>query len=150
MRRKQEELINYLYTHNEKVTANILSKALNLSIRTIKSYIAELNMNYPSLISSSNRGYVIDKVKANSLLQYKDDIPQDYESRCIYIIKKTLLEKQDYIDIFDLCEELFISYSTLKNDIYKMNILHLQILKLLFLVKIINFMLEVLNKINVN
>lgn len=122
MRRKQEELINYLYTHNEKVTANILSKALNLSIRTIKSYIAELNMNYPSLISSSNRGYVIDKVKANSLLQYKDDIPQDYESRCIYIIKKTLLEKQDYIDIFDLCEELFISYSTLKKDIYKMNI----------------------------
>lgn len=114
-------MINYLYTHNEKVTANILSKALNLSIRTIKSYIAELNMNYPSLISSSNRGYVIDKVKANSLLQYKDDIPQDYESRCIYIIKKTLLEKQDYIDIFDLCEELFISYSTLKNDIYKMN-----------------------------
>lgn len=103
MRRKQEELINYLYTHNEKVTANILSKALNLSIRTIKSYIAELNMNYPSLISSSNRGYVIDKVKANSLLQYKDDIPQDY------------------IDIFDLCEELFISYSTLKKDIYKMN-----------------------------
>ena len=61
MRRKQEELINYLYTHNEKVTANILSKALNLSIRTIKSYIAELNMNYPSLISSSNRGYVIDR-----------------------------------------------------------------------------------------
>lgn len=121
MRRKQEELINYLYTHNEKVTANILSKALNLSIRTIKLYIAELNMNYPSLISSSNRGYVIDKVKANSLLQYKDDIPQDYESRCIYIIKKTLLEKQDYIDIFDLCEELFISYSTLKKDIYKMN-----------------------------
>lgn len=121
MRRKQEELINYLYTHNEKVTANILSKALNLSIRTIKSYITELNMNYPSLISSSNRGYVIDKVKANSLLQYKDDIPQDYESRCIYIIKKTLLEKQDYIDIFDLCEELFISYSTLKKDIYKMN-----------------------------
>lgn len=121
MRRKQEELINYLYTHNEKVTANILSKALNLSIRTIKSYIAELNMNYPSLISSSNRGYVIDKVKANSLLQYKDDIPQDYESRCIYIIKKTLLEKQDYIDIFDLCEELFIRYSTLKKDIYKMN-----------------------------
>ena len=121
MRRKQEELINYLYTHNEKVTANVLSKALNLSIRTIKSYIAELNMNYPSLISSSNRGYVIDKVKANSLLQYKDDIPQDYESRCIYIIKKTLLEKQDYIDIFDLCEELFISYSTLKKDIYKMN-----------------------------
>lgn len=35
--------------------------------------------------------------------------------------KKTLLEKQDYIDIFDLCEELFISYSTLKKDIYKMN-----------------------------
>ena len=121
MRKKEKELINYLYTHNEKVTANTLSKALNLSIRTIKSYIAMLNIDYPNLITSSNRGYLINKAKASSLLQYENDIPQDYESRCIYIIKKTLLEKQDYIDIFDLCEELFISYSTLKKDIYKMN-----------------------------
>lgn len=121
MKRKQEDLIRCLYDHDEKLTSETLSKALSLSIRTIKAYIAELNMNYPGLILSSNRGYTIHKQKAASLLQYKDDIPQDYEGRCIYVIKKLLLEKQNQLDIFDLCDELFISYSTLKNDIYKMN-----------------------------
>lgn len=121
MKRKQEDLIRYLYEHEEKLTSETLSKALSLSIRTIKSYIAELNLSYPGLILSSNRGYTIHKQKASVLLQYKDDIPQDYEGRCIYLIKKLLLEKQHQLDIFDLCDELFISYSTLKNDIYKMN-----------------------------
>lgn len=121
MKRKQEELVRYLYDHEEKLTSETLSKVLSLSIRTIKSYIAELNLNYPGLILSSNRGYTIHKQKAATLLKYKDDIPQDYEGRCIYLIKKLLLEKQNQLDIFDLCDELFISDSTLRNDIYKMN-----------------------------
>ncbi len=121
MRKKQQELISYLYTSNQKVTADTLAKVLNLSVRTIKSYIAELNMSYPHLISSSNRGYTINKKQASFLLHCDHDIPQDYEGRYIYIVKKMLLQKQDYIDIFDLCDELFISYSTLKKDLHKMN-----------------------------
>ena len=61
MKRKQEDLIRYLYEHEEKLTSETLSKALSLSIRTIKSYIAELNLSYPGLILSSNRGYRIMK-----------------------------------------------------------------------------------------
>lgn len=76
MKRKQEDLIRCLYDHEDKLTSESLSKALSLSIRTIKAYIAELNMNYPGLILSSNRGYTIHKHKAASLLQYKDDIPK--------------------------------------------------------------------------
>lgn len=121
MKKKQEELIRTLYEHSDKLTSTALSKTLSISIRTVKSYIAELNFTYPGLILSSNRGYTIHKKKANMLLQHKDDLPQDYEGRCIYLIKKVLLEKQTNLDLFDLCEELFISYSTLKNDIYKMN-----------------------------
>mgnify|MGYP002529267953 CR=1 FL=1 len=63
MKRKQEDLIRYLYEHEEKLTSETLSKALSLSIRTIKSYIAELNLSYPGLILSSNRGYTIHKQK---------------------------------------------------------------------------------------
>ena len=48
MKRKQEDLIRYLYEHEEKLTSETLSKALSLSIRTIKSYIAELNLSYPA------------------------------------------------------------------------------------------------------
>ena len=88
MRKKQQELINYLYMSNHKVTADNLAKVLNLSVRTIKSYIAEINMSYTHLISSSNRGYTINKKKAKFLLQCNHDIPQDYEGRYIYIVKK--------------------------------------------------------------
>lgn len=120
MKKKQEELIDYLYNHN-RTTSDELSKSLSISIRTVKSYISDLNFQFPDLINSNNRGYEIDKHKASILLHYKDNIPQDYDGRCIYIIKKLLLEKQIEIDLFDLCDELFISDSTLKNDIYKMN-----------------------------
>lgn len=120
MKKKQEELIEYLYNHN-RTTSDELSKSLSISIRTVKSYISDLNFQFPDLINSNNRGYEIDKHKASILLHYKDNIPQDYDGRCIYIIKKLLLEKQIEIDLFDLCDELFISDSTLKNDIYKMN-----------------------------
>ena len=34
MKRKQEDLIRYLYEHEEKLTSETLSKALSLSIRT--------------------------------------------------------------------------------------------------------------------
>ena len=120
MKKKQEELIEYLYKHN-RTTSEELSKSLSISIRTVKSYISDLNFQFPELINSNNRGYEIDKHKASVLLHYKDNIPQDYDGRCIYIIKKLLLEKQIEIDLFDICDELFISDSTLKNDIYKMN-----------------------------
>lgn len=120
MKKKQEELIEYLYKH-DRITSEELSKSLSISIRTVKSYISDLNFQFPDLINSNNRGYEIDKHKASILLHYKDNIPQDYDGRCIYIIKKLLLEKQIEIDLFDLCDELFISDSTLKNDIYKMN-----------------------------
>lgn len=75
MRKKQQKLISYLYASNQKITADSLAKRLNLSVRTIKSYIAELNMSYPHLISSSNRGYIINKKQASFLLQCDHDLP---------------------------------------------------------------------------
>lgn len=122
MKKKQEALLQYLSTHQEHITALELSKVLNVSIRTVKSYIAELHQEFPMLISSSNRGYQLQHNSSADFLPHKiDNIPQDYDERCIYIIKKLLLEKNNSLDMDDLCDDLFISISTLKNDVNKMN-----------------------------
>lgn len=122
MKKKQEVLLQYLSAHQDYVTALELSKALGVSIRTVKSYIADLHQDFPLLISSTNRGYQLQRNPSTEIMQGKrDDIPQDYEERCIYIIKKLLLEKNNCLDAYDVCDELFISISTLKNDLNKMN-----------------------------
>ena len=48
MKKKQEELIEYLYKHN-RTTSEELSKSLSISIRTVKSYISDLNFQFPEL-----------------------------------------------------------------------------------------------------
>ena len=121
MRKKQELLIQYLIDQSQLMTSDKLAKAIGLSVRTIKTYIAELNAMYPNLISSSNRGYLIQKQKARLLLSHQENLPQDYDERCLYIIKNLLLDKQEDLNLYDLCDELFISYSTLKNYIARMN-----------------------------
>lgn len=121
MRKKQSELLQFLLDNKNWTTADTLSHNLNVSIRTIKSYIAEINFNYPGLISSSNRGYQVDQKQTLRVLKTKDGIPQDYDERCIYLIKRCLLNKSKTLNLFDLCDELFVSFSTLKNEISQMN-----------------------------
>ena len=48
-------------------------------------------------------------------------IPQTSEERSFYIIKQLVLEHTSHLDLFDLCDHLCVSYSTIKSDIAKMN-----------------------------
>ena len=72
----------------------------------------------PGTISSSRSGYVIDAEKADALLkETKTLIPQTSEERMAYAVNRII--KQGIVNAYDLCEEMFISYSTLKNDLSK-------------------------------
>lgn len=121
MKKKEEEIIRYLLSMDQKVTANELSLFLDCSIRSIKTYIANINYKYSDLVSSTNRGYLINKKQAKKIIHEKKSIPQDYEGRCIFLIKRSLIERAKTQNIYSLSEELFISESTLKNDIQLMN-----------------------------
>ena len=116
MRNQQIQLIKILQGSDTPITSSTLANTLNVSPRSIKSYINEINETLPGTIASSRKGYLIDKEKAEELLEEsKSVVPQTKDERINYIIN-TLI-KRGLVNTYDFCDELFISYSTLKNDL---------------------------------
>ncbi|MGC6768241.1 BglG family transcription antiterminator [Enterococcus sp. LJL51] len=124
MKKKQEQLLTFLLQQKQPTSSRVLANVLDVSIRTVKNYVSELNhTGSQPLIFSSNLGYTVNRDYARQLLNKKKDtgnLPQTYKERAFYIIKKILIDHQQ-LDTFDLTEELYVSYSTLKGDISRMN-----------------------------
>ena len=120
----QQRLLQLLFESNQPLTANQLSEKLGCSVRTAKTYVAQINrLAAEPLILSSRQGYVALKTEAKQLListNNASDIPQTFRDRAFYIIKQSMIHKAQ-LDVFDLEESLFVSYGTLKNDIQKIN-----------------------------
>lgn len=112
-------LLDYLWHHYEHwVAAGELSSLLHVSTRQIRKYVSSLNENETSpLVISSNKGYRLNS--AQQYLAYREKGSQNVETpqtRQNLIIQK-LISSQDGIDLFDLADELFVSESTIENDI---------------------------------
>ncbi|BCA84687.1 transcriptional antiterminator [Enterococcus saigonensis] len=123
MKEKQKALIHYLVCADRAVSSTVLAKALNISPRTVKNYVKEINTLQSATISASNHGYSINQKAAHQLLaQEKDqeEVPDTFEKRVFYYITALLIHHQT-LNIFDLEEDLFISASTIRADIRKMN-----------------------------
>ncbi|GCF95314.1 transcriptional antiterminator [Enterococcus florum] len=124
MKEKQAQMLHFLLEQTQAVPSRVLAETLDVSIRTVKNYISQLNqLSGEPVILSSNQGYKINREAARQLIvseQPQEELPQNFKERAFYIIKKSLIEHQQ-LNLFDLSEELFVSYSTLKADITKMN-----------------------------
>ena len=116
MKNQLIQLIRTLKDSDVPVTSSSLANKLNVSPRSVKSYIQEINASIPATITSSRKGYTIDRDKADELLSASRSlVPQTPEERVNYIIN-TLIKK-GLLNAYDLCDEMFISYSTLKSDL---------------------------------
>lgn len=126
MKPNSEKLIKLLMEEQPR-TSNQLSELLNVSVRTIKNYVKEIHEEYPGLISSSNDGYCVDTSQALSLIENANEhIPQTSQERVFFIINKLIHhntginEKVNHsIDLYELCDEMYISMSTLKVELNK-------------------------------
>ena len=126
MKYKHFELLTYLGSQDTWVTSFGLSAALNISIRTVKSCIADLNAEHGDLIESSHKGF---RIRNRDFLSevIKDyeadcDTPQTADDRRKYILKKLLLEIDRY-DFDTLANELCISPVTLQNELPRLRTL---------------------------
>jgi lichenan operon transcriptional antiterminator len=64
---------------NSPCTASELAKYLGISIRTVKTYIKDINLLTDSkTILSSNKGYLINKQDGLTFLEKQHSLPQDY------------------------------------------------------------------------
>ena len=124
MNKKYRKLLQYLSKQNKSVTAQQIAEELAVSSRSIKTYISAINQEYDNIIVSSRNGYLSDKKKVGTLLvkERRDnmvDIPQNYEERSHYLIKR--LMEENNLQIEDIGDEIYVSTQTLINDIRKMN-----------------------------
>ncbi len=121
---KQKEIIFVLKSNNHPTKSSELAKKLDVSSRTVIKYISDINSELKkTVIISSRDGYCLNSnIDIDSLLQMSDDfVPQSFDDRSFFVFRKMLTEHTDQLDIYDLCQELFLSYSAVKNLIQKMN-----------------------------
>jgi lichenan operon transcriptional antiterminator len=117
------KLIKTLLDNNEWMTASSLASNLNVSERSVKNYIEEINYNENGLIASSRKGYLIDPIKAENLSDESSmKLPQTSKERVVYICTKILTNDTldaRRTDLYQLAEEIFVSFETIKKDMVK-------------------------------
>lgn len=125
MQDKLSELIKILLKNEDTVISSTLAAELQVSARTIRNYVHEINsLGDNDVIKANNNGYYIsNKLAATELLRIQQQvgthIPQNSSERFTYIVQKLL--RNNSLDSFSLANELYISYGTLKRTILYSN-----------------------------
>lgn len=123
MKDKCMKLIKIMMDYDTWIISRHLAGKLNVTERSIKSYIVEINNQENGLINSSRKGYLIDPIKARKVLDNSTfKLPQTSKERVNYIIIRILTNNSTdacKVDLYQLGEEIFISYETIKKDMVK-------------------------------
>ena len=107
---------------NSQTAASTLADKMSVSVRSVKTYVKEINEEYSNAISSSRDGYRVYMNIAKQIIDNDNThIPQTSEERVTYIINELIHHNgsNKIIDMYDLCDEMYISLSTLKNELNK-------------------------------
>ncbi|MFQ4640325.1 transcriptional antiterminator [Clostridioides difficile] len=115
---KKKLFLNFIKTQHDWIDSSTLANYLNVSTRSIRKYVNEINSN-GEFILSSKKGY---KVNLNNNCQTKVDSSENISpDNRLNLILKELIVNSNGINIFDLSEELFVSPATIEGDIVKAN-----------------------------
>ncbi|HBH0705220.1 TPA: PTS sugar transporter subunit IIA, partial [Clostridioides difficile] len=110
--------LNFIKTQHDWIDSSTLANYLNVSTRSIRKYVNEINST-GEFILSSKKGY---KVNLNNNCQTKVDSSENISpDNRLNLILKELIVNSNGINIFDLSEELFVSPATIEGDIVKAN-----------------------------
>jgi len=121
LKSKELAILKFLSSQDNWVTSFSMAALFNTSVRSIKSYISDINYQTPGLIESSRNGFFVsDKERLAMVISEKKvpSVPQSSEDRKRYFFRKLLLEKGKY-DLDKLAEEMCISPITLTNEFSK-------------------------------
>jgi lichenan operon transcriptional antiterminator len=124
MNEKERIILEALIVHDDWLTSFSLSSILSVSVRSVKTYISNINTMYPGLIASSRKGFIAeDKTRLAELLestQIHGLRQEGFNDRKKYIFQKLLLDKEQYsLDM--IADELAISPITLLKELPLLN-----------------------------
>lgn len=115
MKNNEEKTLQFLQT-GETVSCKQIAKKLLISERTVRYCIKGLR-DKGFLIDSNEFGYTLrSKTKAYRKNEYDFS---NKDERIIYLIEKILFSNNG-IDIYDLADMIFISYSTIEKDLLQL------------------------------
>lgn len=122
MKPNQILLIRQLLEYDSVRKADDLARSLQVSTRSIKNYIHDINLAYPQAIQATRCGYRINREIMYPIMQkiqnHKNSVPQTSRERVSYIIS-TIFRSDHPVDVYELCEDMYISLSTLKIELQK-------------------------------
>lgn len=129
MNTRQQHILKQLIGEQGYITGDQLANLLQVSSRTVRNDLKEIEgWLYKEeagarVISEHGQGYYLDivdeerfKFFVRIIVEIDKEIPIEPEDRVQYLTKVFLLSS-DYIKTEDLAEELFVSRSTLQNDL---------------------------------
>ena len=111
--KRQKELMAYLTKNQQRwVTAGELAEFCGCTTRTIRNQVAQINETEQQILSSS-QGY---RINTNMKIRHRkhNDINEDRKAQLFLLLLKSTVAG---IDLYDLADTLYVSESTLKNDI---------------------------------
>lgn len=121
MKDKYQDIINILKSSEECISSAQIAIKMNISQRSVKTYIKDINLQYPSLILAEKKGYRLNTDYDISLSTKETDntIPQTQEERVRYIIKTILNGESHPVsnDIYDIADAIYVSIATIKRDL---------------------------------
>lgn len=123
---RQRKMLKYLLSSKSYISGTTLSNILGISDRTVRSDIGFLNYVLEQyncqIISKRGKGYKIEsenKDLLNNIISQYDGYKNSKKER-VYDLITILLCSKTSVDLFDLEEKLFISRTTLENEIHNM------------------------------
>lgn len=120
MNKKHEELVYFLSKkEGEWITSSELASFLSVTTRTIRNRVAKINEEMPYLIEASTSGYRLQKETYETLTKNTESTELNNQSRDSLILLELLKNSKKGIDVFYLSDKLYISESTLRNDIQR-------------------------------
>ncbi len=135
MKNRKQSIILQLVSSTEPMTASEIAKRLRVSPRTIKEDMiavqSELKKVGATLIAKRNKGYSIQIDDADLFHPYIEQVNMKSSSftnngnisdaeRFLYIARK-LISVPAFVKIDDIADELFISRSTLRDDLKRVS-----------------------------
>jgi lichenan operon transcriptional antiterminator len=126
-----KSLVKELLSHKEPVTSEYLAKVLGVTSRTIRNDVKTLNLEFKKIgvqiDASRGVGYYIDSTLGEQVTDVIEELfmlqeeeqgntPVLPEERVLYILKSVIMA-DDFIAAEQIANELFVSKSTVDNDL---------------------------------
>lgn len=116
MKNSEDKLLELLKQSTKPISSKKLASLLFVTDRTVRNYIKTLRDSGYNIISSEDGYFYNAPIEQIATVYNHKDL--NSEERVNYLTEKFILSK-DGIDLYDLADSIFVSYSTIEKDLSK-------------------------------